>query len=253
MNNANKRMRSRSGVDLVNATMLLLKMESKRHNRQKECVSRWNGILTPKGSQICTEVLERMKEMNEQFTVHVTNVNEDPGHYECHVRNSRGCVHVLEIAHEATYGFYENTCTCGEIEVGGVPCAHVMAVVKSKTITHLMPTNVMPWCWSRETWKKQFTQNTPVVVDDLDMAYLKMKYAANNNVCYMPDFVAKRKRGRPKESKRYKSALEIVLAKNSNKKKRRKVTDDDVLGPDDFEFGFTVQQAELVVGDMAWV
>ena len=186
-----------------------------------------------------------MKEMHEKFTVHVTKVNEVPIYHECHVRNSKGCGHIVEIASEEEYGFYEeNTCTCGAIEVDSVPCEHVMAIVKSKKIDHLTPTNVMHWCWSREVRKKQFTRDAPVNIDNVDVAYLKMKYQANNNLRYMPDFVAKRPKGRPKESKRYKSALEIQLDKGkNNKKKRTKVTDDDVLGPDDVEFGFLVEQA----------
>jgi hypothetical protein len=38
------------------------------------------------------------------------------------------------------------------------------------------------------------------------MEYLRNKYPPNNNLQYMPDFVAKRKRGWPKSKGQFKSA-----------------------------------------------
>jgi hypothetical protein len=48
MNSANKRMR----IDLVNATILLLKMEAERYEKQKGYAESCNGTLTPKGSDL---------------------------------------------------------------------------------------------------------------------------------------------------------------------------------------------------------
>ena len=60
----------------------------------------------------------------------------------------------------------------------------------------------------------------------------------------MPDFVGKRKRGRPKGHVRIKSALEIAMTKKHSGKKRKRAEDDDGLGPDDYEFGFGVETQE---------
>jgi len=43
MNNANKRMRVRASVDVVNSTILLLKMEAERFERQKQFADRKYG------------------------------------------------------------------------------------------------------------------------------------------------------------------------------------------------------------------
>ena len=99
-----------------------------------------------------------------------------------------------------------------------------MAVVKSKLIPHLTPTNVMPWCWSSVAWKRQFPA-TAKIACNIDMEYLKSKYTPNPRLRYMPDFVGKRKRGRPKKDKGT---------------KRKRSEDDDGLGLDDIEFGFRV-------------
>ena len=71
------------------------------------------------------------------------------------------------------------------------------------------------------------------------MNFLKLKYEPNTKLRYMPDFVGKRKRGRPKGKKWIKSALELAMMKKKGKKRKRPA-DDDGLGPDDVDFGFTV-------------
>ena len=60
MNNANKRMRVRSGVDLVNATLFLLDMESERYERQRAYAMNCETYLTPKGSHLRSVVWEQL-------------------------------------------------------------------------------------------------------------------------------------------------------------------------------------------------
>lgn len=256
MNRANTRMRVRSSVDLVNATLLLLQMESERFEKQKEYAISCESLLTPRGCNLRTEVLTKVKESDENFRVRVTRMEaEDPIYYECIVRGGKGGANRIEVADEPDYGFYEVTCDCGVVETQCVPCVHVMAVVKSKLVPHLTPTNVMPNCWSTEIWRKQFPHDEKIC-SKVDMEYLKMKYQPNDKLRYMPDFVGKRKRGRPKKNARMKSALEIAMRKKKKKKgkgKKKRQLADDILGPDDLEFGFTPDGKPLVDGEEAWI
>jgi hypothetical protein len=114
---------------------------------------------------------------------------------------------------------------------------HVMKVVKSKLIPHLTPTNVMPWCWSSVAWKWQFPAMASIACN-IGMEYLKSKYTPNPRLQYMPDFVGKRKHGRPKKDGRYKSVLEVAMKKKKKGTKRKQAEDDDGLGLDDIDFGF---------------
>ncbi len=50
MNNANKRMHVCSSINVVNATILLLKMEAERFDRQKQLAANSTSFFTPKGS-----------------------------------------------------------------------------------------------------------------------------------------------------------------------------------------------------------
>ena len=84
MSNANKRMRVCSSVDLVNATILLLKMEADRYEKQKDFARNCDSVLTPKGSDLRTQVLQMVKETDESFKVIATKIenDEDPIYYE---------------------------------------------------------------------------------------------------------------------------------------------------------------------------
>ncbi len=69
----------------------------------------------------------------------------------------------------------------------------MMAIVKSKQVPILSPTNVMPWCWSTEIWRKQFPSDAKISCN-IAMEYLKAKYEKNDNLHLMPEFIGKRKR-----------------------------------------------------------
>jgi hypothetical protein len=56
MNRANMRIRERSTVDLVNACILLLKMEAERFEKNKEEVWAHDRPLTPRGIAIVEEI-----------------------------------------------------------------------------------------------------------------------------------------------------------------------------------------------------
>lgn len=237
MNNANKQMRVRSGVDLVNATLLLLQMESERYERQRTYAMNCETRLTPKGNYLRSAVWKQMKEFDDDFTV---VVQEEESQYNCCVRGKKTGKYEIDIVSEpCQYGCYEHSCSCGTPEKDGVPCVHVMALVKSKVLPFLTPTNVMPYYWTTKMWRVQFDENGGVNSAPITREYLTVKYEPDESLRYMPDFVAKRKRGRPKKNKRIKSALELaLLSKKKKKEKKRRPREEDLLGPDDVEFGF---------------
>ena len=213
-------------------------MEADRFERQKKLAANSTSFLTPKGSFLRSTIISNAKEHKENFVVGVTKLeNEDPPQYECEVRGVKEAW-MVQIEIEPFYGCHEISCSCGMVEKDAVPCIHIFAAVKSKKIPNLMPTNVMPYCWTSEMWRKQFP-NEMTNRCNIDMNFLKLKYEPNTKLRYMPDFVGKRKRGRPKGKKRIKSALELAMAKKKGKKRKRPA-DDDGLGPDDVDFGFTV-------------
>ena len=61
MNQANKPVRAKTAVDVVNAIMLLLKLDSKQHQEHKEMAWKWTEFLTPYGKKLRDNSFETVK------------------------------------------------------------------------------------------------------------------------------------------------------------------------------------------------
>ena len=88
----------------------------------------------------------------------------------------------------------------------GIPCHHMVAVVKSSRIEGLTVTNSMPIWWSTECWCNQYPANTNVICDfDMDML---RTFPEDATMRHCPSYAATRKAGHPKIDRRIKSPLE---------------------------------------------
>ena len=106
--------------------------------------------------------------------------NDDPPQYECEVHGLKEAW-MVQIEIEPFYGCHKVACSCGLVEKDVVPCIHVLAVVKSKQVPNLMPTNVMPYCWTSELWWKQFPKEMTNQCN-INMNFLKLKYEPNTKL-----------------------------------------------------------------------
>lgn len=234
MNKANERMRDKSCVDAGNAVLLLLNMEGERFEKMKHAAWYNNRILTPRGEKLREQVIEAAKEKKIEYHVTVRPVETDRS-YECvlRARNTSQEMLKMKVWMDPYEGQYHAECNCGVIKKDCVPCEHFLAVVRSRKIPELTVTNVMPYTWTTERWRKQFPKESSGLCT-INMEYLKKNYSANKEVRYLPEFLGKNKRGRPKKNKRMKSALEIALKgsgkkgkKNEQQRKRKRWDEDD--------------------------
>ncbi len=53
---------------------------------------------------------------------------------------------------ESVMGSHFGGCTCGKANTEGVPCHHMVAVVKSGRVKTLTPNNCMLKWWTIEMW-----------------------------------------------------------------------------------------------------
>jgi hypothetical protein len=63
---------------------------------------------------------------------------------------------------ESEWGTVFGGCSCGIPYTDGVPCHHMIAVVKSSRIEGLNPNNAMPFWWTTECWRRQYPADTNV-------------------------------------------------------------------------------------------
>ena len=204
MTRANYCARQRIAIDLVNATMVLLKLESGRFNRKKEIAWGSDEILTPKGKEKREEV---MKDVHLRDFIIETEENED--HVRCRVKKNsathmwRTTTFPLEEVNGSRFG----TCTCGSPRMMGVPCVHMVVALKSGSVVGLNENNFMPTWWMISQMRLQYPLDM-MLKADMDMASLKAEGVPDQHIRYCPPGAAPRKSGRPKGDGRLKGALE---------------------------------------------
>jgi hypothetical protein len=63
---------------------------------------------------------------------------------------------------ESEWGTVFGGCSCGIPYTDGVPCHHMIAMVKSSRIEGLNPNNAMPFWWTTECWRRQYPADANV-------------------------------------------------------------------------------------------
>jgi hypothetical protein len=140
MNRANKAARDRTAVDVVCATKLLLSLSAKRYQEKKQMAWKWQGHLTPYGEMLRDAAFE-----NINFQQNSINITEQDIMWECRVtrngpgNNKRNCFFLKEPNGGSTF----EVCSCGGPYTDGIPCHHMVAVVKSSRIEGSTATNSM--------------------------------------------------------------------------------------------------------------
>jgi len=190
-------------VDVVSSTRLLLTLAASRYQAKKDLAWKWEGILTPHGTKLRDDAFESVN-----FRKYSIKINDGPNRWECSVtRLGKG--HVERKAFfmkEEIGGSVFGGCSCWVPFTDGLPCHHMIAVVKSSRIEGLNPNNAMPFWWTTECWRSQYPADTEVSCN-FDMAALRAT-PEDRAMRYCPPFVAARKAGRPKKDKRIKGVLE---------------------------------------------
>ena len=113
---------------------------------------------------------------------------------------------------------YFGTCTCGVPKVDGIPCVHMIAVVKSNRIEGLNESNIMPYWYHTSHWRKQYPEGSNVGAGNITLSILRETHRPAKDYKLCPGISGPRKGGRPKKLKRLKSAMEVALEKKKKQK-----------------------------------
>ena len=207
MNRANKAARDRTAVDVVQSMKLLIDLETNRFNEKKEMVWNWTEELTPHGIKLRDDVFAKV-----DFRLYQIDIAECDDRWECKVKRGRGRQRRCFFLKDTRLGSHFGGCRCNAPCVDGLPCHHMVAVVKSARINGLTPNNSMPEWWTTEMWRKQYPQDVHSL-NDFCIESLKLSEQGNQSMRYCPPFVAPNKSGRPKEGKRKKGSWEETKPK----------------------------------------
>ncbi len=201
MNTANKSVWDRAAVDLINALILLLKLEAKRYAENKEKAWEWTEVLTPHGQKLLTNAFKSINPRD--YTI---SIESKEYKYECTVTsNKTGNTYFCWFPR--TYdddNFLFGGCSCGAPNTDSIPCIHMCVVVKSYRIEGLTKTNIMPIWWHKFHWRKQYPADS-VVWSTVGIESIRNAAASakTNDLDFKlcPPYSAGRKGGRPREEK----------------------------------------------------
>lgn len=231
MNAANRDIRARTSVCLVNATILLMALECERYTSMKGMAWSNDSHLSPRGSLLADDAGKEVPFPRE----YKWTVVEHDTYHEYNIKGNHGALskmqnlRVVKLSTSEDCGTRPSSCTCGIPQVDGVPCRHAIAVAKSPAQrTGYNVLNSMPLWWTTQVWRQQFPADDNFRCN-FDLQYIKDMYPADDSIHYCPDIAGPRKKGRPKNSTRAKSALEVAIEDhngNGGRKRRVRVTDE---------------------------
>jgi hypothetical protein len=145
MNRADEDICQKTAVDILSATLILLKKERTRYNKQQNLAWNHAQILTPKGMELMEEAFHNVKVQD--FKVYLTENNYQ--HTAIVSKKSTSERDSMIIPKSDTFGSTFGKCTCGFPKIKGVPCQHIVAESKLGRTDGLTKTAVMPHWYTK--------------------------------------------------------------------------------------------------------
>jgi hypothetical protein len=191
-------------VDVVNATMVLVNLENRRFTQKQEFAWNSNDVLTPKGKALRDKAF---KDIN--VNKYVITVETGDQFAKCSIRKvgANTKMFLANIPLAEVEGSRFGSCSCGVTQVMGVPCQHMVAVLKSGVIEGFNENNIMPVWWMTTTLKRQFLLDVEVG-ENMDIDWLKTRGEPDSNLRHSPAMAAPNKSGCPKKGGQIKGPLE---------------------------------------------
>jgi hypothetical protein len=219
MNRANKPLvREKTAVDPLNAAILLLQLEGGRFNKWKKIAWATDMPLTPKGMDLMKDAFNDVN--IREYKLNMQQNSSSQTYNVLVSKNTNGAREFLvALPKVALKGSHFGSCTCGKPAKEGVPCKHMVVIVKSSVIAGLTRTGIMPHFWSAAHWRDQY----PLDVEcntDISMANVKLVAHRHGEMRYCPDWTAGGKRGRPKKTDKVMTVMDHIKVASNKKRKR---------------------------------
>ena len=194
MNRANMDARKATAVDMLNVTMLLIRKESIRFEQFKTQAHK-TFTLTPRRMDLWEDAFKGVESIDSTYVL-----ADMESYYQCSISKitENAFVYTVKIPKTDTFGSHFGNCTCGVQKRDGIPCEHMVMMVKAGVIQEdwFMRLSIMPYWLTTAHWHLQFPQ-TIVCCGDINVNIIKGKYQAQNDVCYCPTWSGPNKSGRP--------------------------------------------------------
>jgi hypothetical protein len=171
--------------------ILLIKLEGERFNWYKQKAwERDNQILSELGLELMEEAFADVDIRD--FWINITNKNTV---HTCTVSRMKSTnEYTVSIPTKDTMGSRFGSCTCGKPTKDGVPCKHMVAIVKASKIKGLSRIQIMPYWLTSAHWQAQYPANVNYRTDVL-MNAVKATLNPEDDLRYCPAWTAGNKKG----------------------------------------------------------
>ncbi len=203
MNRANGDVQKWTDVDLLNTTIIMMKKEGLRFVRGQTSAHKANqfsgSALTPQGMSVMEDIFARCDP-----SIYSIQVTDHPDQLMFVVSKIAATTreYVVKIPRKAQeHGSRFGSCTCGFPKKEGLPCDHMVAIVKAGRILNMLRVTLMPFWYTREQWKLQFPKEF-VYRADMTWGNVRKSDCIDERMKYCPSWVAPKKKGHPKKEVR---------------------------------------------------
>ena len=220
MNRANIPARARTAVDILNATLLIIRLEEKHLEKHKASAWARKDPLTPRGMLIMDNAYKDV-----DIRAFEVDIRQDGNCHRCTVKSilkaSSKKFTVVIPKEEDKFGSRFGTCTCGKPAKEGIPCQHMVVVAKTSAIDDLARIAIIPGCMTTACWRAQYAQAVQCRTTAASMRDIKTNYTPDDSLRRMPEVLAPNKTGRPKKNARCKGVMDHIESTGKRKRKKR--------------------------------
>jgi hypothetical protein len=218
MNKANQLAQQRTTVDILNAVILFIKLEGEHFNWYKQKAwERDNRLLTERGLELMEEAFADV-DIREVWI----NVTKEETLHKCTMSRMKSTSEFnVTLPMKDTMGSRFGSCTCRKQMKDGVPCKHMVAIVKASKIEGLNRIQIMPYWLTSAHWRAQCAADV-YCRTDVSMNAVKATSNPEDDLCYCPAWAAANKKGRPEKNIHQKSVIDLIQEPSNNKHKLRR-------------------------------
>ena len=126
--------------------------------------------------------------------------------------------YTVRLPKEERLGSRFGSCTCGKPAKDGIPCQHMVVLVKS--YHGLTRIGIMPYWLTTAHWQAQYPENL-YCRTDISMKSVQVMSNPEDDIRFCPSWSVANKKGHPKKNKRIKSVMDHIEESAKKKRKRR--------------------------------
>jgi hypothetical protein len=112
------------------------------------------------------------------------------------------------------------SCTCGKPAKDGIPCQHMVILVKSYAGNGLTRIGIMPYWLTTAHWRAQYPENL-YCRTEITMKSVHVMSNPEDDLRFCPSWLAAKKKGHTKKNTRIKSVMDHIEESAKKKQKRR--------------------------------